>query len=257
VPGGAAEAGIRAVVCDVDPGVRTMITVLVEERGGSVLAEADRSYDAIQLVDRFEANLVVIDMALSYGSGMDVVNYLRERALACQVVIFTAFASTVRFLEGPGIRVVEKPEFNELGRALDGAVGDLGVGATGERRRPARVVPAATLRSPSGLDDAAEFYRALAAAEPGDALLGIPTAGADVDALAGAVRHTIREQDRAIVRSGRLVVLLVSGGADGPRSVLRRLAAEHPGPASTAAVCLVADAPDPMSALQAVTPAGP
>lgn len=249
----AAGNGIRAVVCDGDRAARATVTSFVEDRDGSVLAEADRSFDAIDLVDRFDANLVVVDMALTFGSGMDVIRHVRERGSPCQIVVFTWYASTVRDLEGSGIRVVDKPDLAGLGRALDGAIGDLGFGpAAAERRRPTRTVGVASLRAPTGEDDPSDFYGALAATEPGDALIGIAVGSTAPQAMAEAVRLVVRQQDRIILRRDTLVVLLVGGGADGVHAVLGRLAASWPGPPPPAVFLVLDGSCDAMSAMAAV-----
>ncbi|HEX9993734.1 MAG TPA: response regulator [Acidimicrobiales bacterium] len=249
-----AADGVRAVVCDGDRAARSTITAFVEDRGGSVLAEADRSFDAIDLIDRFEANLVVVDMALTFGSGIDVVRHVRERGAPCQIVVFTWYASTVRDLEGQGIRVVDKPDLDGLGRAIDGALSDLGFGpSAAERRRPTRTIGTPSLRAATGVDDPSEFYGALAAAEAGDALVGIYVDGTPAAVLAEDVRRVVRQQDRIILRRDVLVVLLVGGRAEGARAVLGRLAATWPGPAATAAVHVLDGTCDAMTAMAAVT----
>ena len=233
---------------------RSVISSLVEERGGQVIAEADRAFEAIDLIDRFGANLVVLDMSLAGGSGIEVVHHVREvRGAEAQVVIFTAFWDAARDLRGAGVRVVEKPSFEDLEKALDAALADLGSPAVDrERRREVRTMWAA-IRSTSGLDDAADFYRAVASAEPGDALIGVPVADVDVDEVARAVRKLVRDQDRMTVRDATLVLLLVGGADDGAAAALRRLADTHPASAHMARVYVVDADVDPATALDVVT----
>jgi CheY-like chemotaxis protein len=255
-PGGGAmdAARARAIVCDDDALTRSVISSLVEERGGQVIAEADRAFEAIDLIDRFGADLVVLDMSLAGGSGIDVLHHLREvRGGEAQVVIFTAFWDAARDLRGAGVRVVEKPSFDDLEQALDAALADLGTPTVDrDRRREVRTMWAA-IRSASGLDDAADFYRAVASAEPGDVLIGVPVADVEVDAVARAVRKLVREQDRMTVRDATLVLLLVGGADDGAAAALRRLAETHPASAHEARVCVIDSEIDPVTALDLAT----
>jgi hypothetical protein len=110
------------------------------------------------------------------------------------------------------------------------------------------------MRASNGLDDAMEFYRSLAAAEPGDVLMGIPTSGsADSDALIESVRSVIRSQDRMIMRQQVIIVLLVAATSDGAASALGRLASLHPTAAAAAKVIMLTPALDPTDALNQLT----
>jgi CheY-like chemotaxis protein len=246
---------VRAVVCDDDAVTRSVITSLVEERDARVIAEADRSFDAMHLIDRFAPELIVLDMSLAMGSGLEVLEHVRQRDLPCQVVVFTAFGPSTRDVQARGVHVVEKPDFEGLQRALDAALHELDAPtATGtERRRSTRQLAPAASRSPSGLDDPAAFYRALGDAEPGDALVSLSVEGADEHGLPSAVRAAVRAQDLVTVRHGALVVLLVAGGADGVAAVLRRLAAVDAERTAGARTTVLVEGTDPAAALDTVT----
>jgi CheY-like chemotaxis protein len=250
-PGASTTA--RAVVCDDDPVTRAVVTQLIEGRGGEVIAEADTAYDAINLIDRFAPNLVVIDLALRGGSGLDIVEHVRAGKVPCQVVVFTAYVDAA-----PGsdvaLRVVEKPQFDVLQAALDTAERELGsVVVDSERRRPGRPIPPATMRSAEGLDDAAAFYASLANAEPGDALLGMAVEGTDLAACVRDVRSVIRAQDRMVVRHSTLVVLLVAGGSHGAAAAVTRLRKLRPELAAGVRVVVLTPTLDGAGALAAVS----
>jgi CheY-like chemotaxis protein len=253
-----APQAVRAIVCDDDPITRSLLSDLVEERGGQVLAEADRGFDAIDIIERFDPDLVLLDLSLRDGSGLEVVHHIRTAERACQVVIFTAFWDAARDLAGPALRVVEKPDFDDLERAIDLAISELGIAtATRERRRRASRALLAPLRDESGLDEPADFYRSLGMAEPGDALIGIALGDSDLDALARAARRVVRQHDRITVRSGTLVLLVIGGGADGAASVVARLGRSHPDEASRALSCVMVDDLAPSTALDIVSGRAP
>lgn len=235
-----------AVVCDDDPVNRGVVSDLITERGGRVIAETDRAFDAIDLIDRFEPGLVVCDMALAVGSGMDVIEFLAGRHAPCKVIVFTAFTELCRPVEGFSVRVVSKPDFERLEQALDDAIRDASqVAVAGERRRTFRPRPTPGMRQPTGVDDPAEFYRHLAEAERGDTLLSIRVEEEEVADVVRALRAAVRVQDLLIQRHDRLVVLLTGGGSDGPPSVLRRLERTHPTVAGTASVAEIDPAVKP------------
>ena len=217
---------IRALVCDDDHTNRTVITDLLEERGVQVLAETDRASDAIELLDRFGPDLVVCDMALAAGTGMDVIEHLGETGARCRVVVFTAFEDMTHPVAGVAVHTVVKPDFAHLERALDDAIAAAGEDGEGaDRRRPVRPVAPPSMRSATGLDDAAEFYRELSEASAGDVLLAVAIGGADDIQLGDALRTAIRAQDLLIRRHEQYVMLLIGGGDDAAESVLRRVRA--------------------------------
>ena len=220
------DAQLRALVCDDDRNNRSVITHLLEDRGVRVLAETDRASDAIALLDRFQLDLIVCDMALEAGTGMDVIEHLGHADSKCRVVVFTAFEDMTHAVPGVPVHTVIKPDFDHLERAIDDAIGaarDVGDGT--DRRRPVRAMAPPTMRAATGLDDAAEFYRELSEANAGDALLAVAIEGADEAGLSDALRTAIRAQDLLIQRHDQYVMLLIGGGDDGPASVLQRVRA--------------------------------
>jgi CheY-like chemotaxis protein len=248
------EASVRALVCDGDAVLRSAVSKLVEQRGGWVIAEADRSFDAITLVDRFDPNLVVLDTSLAGGSALEVVDHLRLHQPGAQVIVFTAFYEQMREFARPGVRVVPKPDLLDLERALDAAWRDLeSVRPDTERRRPTRSLPAASLRGESGLDDAAGFYRVLGEADVGDALVAFDGGGVDAAPLVRIVRQAVRTQDQLIVRGGAILLLLI-GGSEAVASVLQRVRTSDPVLAETARVHVISPDDEPGAALDAVSP---
>jgi len=188
---------------------------------------------AMDLIERFEPGLVVCDMSLEVGSGMDIIRFLALRALPCQVVVFTSFDEMISPVEGFPVRVVSKPDFERLEQALDAAILDANEAVVvRERRQLVRSTPNPGLRQDSGLDDPSEFYRQLAEAVRGDVLLTVRVTDDDLTEVAGALRKAVRVQDLLIRRHDELTALLIGGGpagarprsfADSPRPIHRPL----------------------------------
>ena len=219
-------------MCDDDSGVRSVITEMVEERAGHVIAETDRSVDAIALIDRFEPDVVVLDLGLAHGSGKDVIEHVAALEHPPQVIVFTSFDGAAAGPPGGFLQVVLKPDFELLGRRLDSMTTDVG---HGDRRQSSRAIPPPGQREPSGADRPDDFYRTLVDARPEDTLLSVSLRGLDVDSVVEEVRRAIRLQDRLVTRGNSLVVLLISGEAAAPAAVLRRLAPAIPDIAERAA----------------------
>jgi CheY-like chemotaxis protein len=238
-----------AVVCDDDGVTRSVITQLLEEMDVTVLAEADRALDAIDLIERFGPDLVVVDIGLRVGSGREVIDHVRHGLAACQIIAFTSYAAAVE--PGPGVRVVEKPDFDGLKAAIASAISAAGPTTGGDRRSGNRVVEPVSLRGQDGLDDPADFYRVLADSDAHDALIAIPCDELDTD-LVRTVRRCLRVQDRLVRRQATLIVLLVGGGEVGARAVLDRLARSCPDASTAARTTVVAEHGDGHTALQAV-----
>ena len=213
------DVGMRAVICDDDPVVRSLIADLIEERSGEVVAETEHGMAAIGLVDRLSPDVVVVDLSLTTGSGMDVAREIAARDGGPAVIVFSAFDSAVS--AGSGLRVVHKPSFDDLGRALDEVVQLTMRGA--DRRRRARTVPPPVGRDDEGLDETSEFFRVLVDSFPDDSMIAVCTDGLDVTEATLALRNVLRAQDRLTVRRRWLVALLIGGGTSAPHAVIERL----------------------------------
>lgn len=224
-------------MCDDDAFARSVIGDLVQDRGGDVIADTERSADAIVLAERFHANAIVLDLGLGVGSGTDVLQHFAGRDDAPAIVVFTAFDGVVE--HEAATRIIRKPDFGQLSGALE-EIRRVRVERS-ERRRSTRRVPVPVARD-GAIDDTAAFYELLVDSRPGDALLAISTGGLDPSDASRAVRRVLRTEDRLTLRRGWLVALLV-GGAVGLGPVVRRLAVEVPDIADRVRWAPTGDAP--------------
>lgn len=210
----------HVLVCDDDRGVRSVITDMVEERAGQVIAETDRSIDAIALIERFQPNVVVLDLGLAQGSGKDVIDFVATLDDPPQVIVFTSFDGAAVGASTGAVQVILKPDFELLGVRLDSMTIEA---RAGDRRKPTRAVPVPGVREASGADRADEFYRTLADAHADDTVMSVSLRGLDAITVIEEVRRTVRAQDRLVTRGDALIVLLVSGAAAAPDALCRRL----------------------------------
>ena len=230
---------MRMLICDDDSVLRRVVGGVARAAGHEVVAESDNARDALDLAERFAPDAIILDLALAFGTGAQVMEGLKERGLAIHVLVFSAFASDrAALLEAGATVVIEKPDFDGLEQVLRAWTDLPGTGR--ERRRDGlpRLLPNSTSRSPGGLEPDRDFYAALGAALAGDALMVVsiethgvlvgrdgPHVAADwLMELGRITRATIRAQDRMACFDGRhLHVLLVGGGARGPERVYERL----------------------------------
>ncbi|MFP5320525.1 MAG: response regulator [Acidimicrobiia bacterium] len=233
---------MTVVVCDDDPLVRSVVCGLVEDHDGRVVAEAFSPWQAIEQVERLQPDVVVLDLSLKGGTGLDVIQQLRRSSgTPPYVVVFTAYDAPTG-LEGDFVDVVRKPDFDHLVERLTS-----GARRRAERRRTTREVP-----GPKGsVDDVNDFFKVLASAHPGDQLVRFTAGDAVLDEVAGAVRRSVRSQDRVLRRSDDVLAILIDGGSAATDALLERLRPTIPRSVETARAADVGT--DPIVAFQDLT----
>jgi len=86
-------AAIRVVVVDDHYVVRAGVASYIDSQSDMTLvAEAGSCADALDCVDRLEPDVVLMDIRLGDGSGIDATRKIRESHPATKVVIFTTYA---------------------------------------------------------------------------------------------------------------------------------------------------------------------
>ena len=210
---------MRVVICDDDAVVRSVVRGLVAAAGGEVLAETDSAIVTQDLIERFDPDVVVLDVVLTYGSGVEVLEQVaRMDGAAPYVIVFTAYDAPAS-ASGDRVDAVAKPDFDTLARLLATAPE-----RRTERRRPTRAVGVAR----PTVNDGHDFFRMLAEARPGDHLVSFPAESGELDRLAETVRGAVRAQDRVLRRSNDVLALLIDGGEASVAALRDRLRALVP-----------------------------
>jgi two-component system, NtrC family, response regulator PilR len=89
----------RILVCDDEAGLREMLEVLLR-RAGYEVETVDRCQGAIERLQSDQSyDLVISDLAMPDGSGMQVLEAAKRRDDALQVIMITAFATTEQAVE--------------------------------------------------------------------------------------------------------------------------------------------------------------
>lgn len=232
---------LRAVVCDDDALVRSVISRVARLAGVEVVAEADTPEDAVDLLARSGAEELILDLALTTGHGESALDLIRARSLPCRTVVFSAYAGDpARLLAAGATDVVEKPDFARLEEVLTLHAGGASHDSTDRRRNlPGQVLmPMPAFVSPSGILPPSELSLVLQSLQAGDSVVVV-----SLDGLRGLVsehggviasdhllavgrvaKEVLRAQDRvAVDAEGALVVTLPRCGHEMAAKVFERI----------------------------------
>src|SRR3954470_557485 len=219
---------MRLVVCEDDVTLRSLLSSMLEEGGDEVIAESDHAMETLELLRRFQPDVLLLDHALRSGTALDVIEAMDDDPqLTCHVVLFSAFVDSSGVKPSARVAVVHKPDFNRLKVVLDEirSTGTLaGSGDVDRRRPPSR--PIDHVAGQRDDDDPLKFFAVLGDAQPGDSLLLITGDAPSPEMLAeiaDAGRATIRVQDWLVLRSKYVAMLLVGGTPESAARVVDRI----------------------------------
>jgi CheY-like chemotaxis protein len=109
----------RLVVCDDDDTVRQIVSILARGAGYEVAGEAATAVAAEELVAAVRPDVLVLDLALTGMSGLDVIGSIRAATPDTTIIVFTAFDSMGGLADRAGaFAVVRKDEPGKLEAAL-------------------------------------------------------------------------------------------------------------------------------------------
>ena len=108
--------GIRVGIADAHPSLRKALRSLLD--GGhrcSVVAEADTSLDAIDMVDKYRPDVVIIDPLLPQIDGLEVTRIITSKYPQTRVVVYSPISDDrmkTRALDAGAWHVVRKERYN-------------------------------------------------------------------------------------------------------------------------------------------------
>jgi chemotaxis response regulator CheB len=209
-------SSMRVIVCDDDELVRSVVATVVEERGHAVVGEAEDQHGALELLRQLEPDIAIVDLALRFSTGVEVVRTAWERG--CRVIIFSSFITPDLLHATPGGPVaIEKPHFEGLGEALDQVANSV-TAQVHDRRCGDR----GDLRGPG-------FSQAVAEAVVGDVVVILepgPEGGALLDVVGLTAARITAACDRSETTARQVRLLLALAGEGGARAVISRLEAK-------------------------------
>jgi DNA-binding NarL/FixJ family response regulator len=102
------ESPIRVLIVDDTEHVRRMLRNMLELDGFEVVGEAGSGPDAVALLDRAEADVVVIDYKMPEVDGLETAGRIRAARPAQVMILYTAFidADLERRAREVGVSVV-------------------------------------------------------------------------------------------------------------------------------------------------------
>ena len=214
---------MRVVVCEDDPGLRSIISSLVSEAGHVVIAETDSASDARRLAADFLPDLIVADLMVSGSSNL--LNELDVAGRTWKILVFSAVAEQVSTTL-PDVIAVQKPDFDRL-RAILARLGVEGDQSLERRRSPGTAL---AVRRSSPWVEPQTFYEALQAVREGETLvMALVRDRRGADDFAVHCRRMVRQHDLMLRRSDGVVLLLDAKEATAAR-VVERIRAEWPDP---------------------------
>lgn len=90
---------IRILVADDHPIVRDgLVAVLTTQRDFAVVGDAGSGAEAVRQVAALAPDVLLLDLAMPEGDGVETLRQMKERGLRTQVIVFTAFDTDERIL---------------------------------------------------------------------------------------------------------------------------------------------------------------
>lgn len=103
------------LVVDDDADLRSILGDHLREALDCRILEADGAWSALRRLDEVRPALIISDLSMPMGTGIDLLHVLRDRKIDIPVVVFSACIAEVRqSLERNGVPVIEKPDIRAL-----------------------------------------------------------------------------------------------------------------------------------------------
>ncbi len=93
------------LIVDDHPMIRSAVTMLLEGSHFSVVASAATAVQALDAIGEHDPDMIILDIAMPGGSGLDVLRHLRGRKDSRPVVILTAHIDDFRVREAIRLNV--------------------------------------------------------------------------------------------------------------------------------------------------------
>jgi len=117
----------RILVIDDDPGLAEVLGILLE-RDGYEVSQAPTRKNALALLEQREFDLVITDLKLPDGTGLDVIAGVRARRPRLPIIMITSYSSMESAIDalraGASDYVIKPFKNEELLRAISRALSD-------------------------------------------------------------------------------------------------------------------------------------
>jgi DNA-binding NtrC family response regulator len=105
------------LVVDDHQDIRTLLSIHFSKRFGSRIFEAESGTQAISWLKTIHVDLIVSDLRMYPGSGLDIVSYLMKNDLHVPFILFTSYTSFSLALERDYpdfLGVLDKSNFDQV-----------------------------------------------------------------------------------------------------------------------------------------------
>jgi two-component system nitrate/nitrite response regulator NarL len=96
---------VRILIADDHPMIRTAIDALLRDTEFEIAGNASTGEEALRKVDELEPELLLLDVRMPGGSGMDVLRKLRAEGRTLRVILLTATLDDAALWEAKALRI--------------------------------------------------------------------------------------------------------------------------------------------------------
>ncbi len=96
---------MKILIADDHPMIRTAIEVLLRDTGQTIVGSATTGDEALRALEELRPDLLLLDLQMPEGSGMDVLRAVRSDGLTLRVVLLTAGIEDPALMEAYALKV--------------------------------------------------------------------------------------------------------------------------------------------------------
>ena len=96
---------MKILIADDHPMIRTAIEVLLRDTGQTIVGSATTGEEALRSLEELRPDLLLLDLQMPEGSGMDVLRAVRSDGLTLRVVLLTAGIEDPALMEAYALKV--------------------------------------------------------------------------------------------------------------------------------------------------------
>jgi two-component system nitrate/nitrite response regulator NarL len=96
---------LKILIADDHPMIRTAIEVLLRDTGQTIVGSATTGEEALRSLEELRPDLLLLDLQMPEGSGMDVLRAVRSDGLTLRVVLLTAGIEDPALMEAYALKV--------------------------------------------------------------------------------------------------------------------------------------------------------
>ena len=96
---------MKILIADDHPMIRTAIEVLLRDTGLTIVGSASTGEQALDAIDELKPDVLLLDLQMPEGSGMDVLRTVRADGRRIRVVLLTAAIEDPELMEAQALRV--------------------------------------------------------------------------------------------------------------------------------------------------------